>query len=162
MTMHCSNLLLRGLCRLIHKQASRRQFHNAGDETVKYGGLDLPLFQFLCETVPPYIRHTFAPTITSISQGKMTVLLKFRKHFVGNESSPPCLHGGVAASLIDHTAGFCAWSTLDSPFKRVSTVDLRIDYLHPAPCEDLWFDASVAHKSNRMCRVDVDCWVANR
>lgn len=74
----------------------------------------------------------------------------------------PCLHGGIVASLIDHVGGFTCWSSLYTPFQRVSTVDLRVDYLRPAPCEDLWFEAQVLHATKKYIRSDVVCWNADR
>jgi len=41
---------------------------------------------------------------------------------------------------------------------RLHTVDLRVDFFRPAPCEDIIFDAVVIHKSKRLIRVDVVCW----
>lgn len=41
-------------------------------------------------------------------------------------------------------------------------VDLRIDYLLPAPCEDLYFDATIVHKSKKLIRVDASCWNFDR
>lgn len=41
-------------------------------------------------------------------------------------------------------------------------VDLRIDYLHPAPCEDLIFEANtiteVSQKVGKLIRADMICW----
>jgi acyl-coenzyme A thioesterase PaaI-like protein len=39
---------------------------------------------------------------------------------------------------------------------------LRIDYLLPAPCEDLFFDATIVHRSKKLVRVDASCWNNDR
>jgi hypothetical protein len=59
-----------------------------------------------------------------------------RPEFVGNPKLPS-LHGGVAAALLDHTAGFTAWTALPDVEHRLSTVNIRIDYLAPATCTNL-------------------------
>ena len=40
----------------------------------------------------------------------------------------------------------------------IIVVDLRVDYLLPAPCEDLIFEAEIVHQSRRLIRVDSSCW----
>lgn len=69
---------------------------------------------------------------------------------------------GVAAAIIDHVGGFCAWTTLDNSFYRLNTVDLKVDYLLPAPCEDMIVEARVIHRSKKLIRCDVDCWNKDR
>ena len=49
--------------------------------------------------------------------GFLKVRLPFQSHFVGNVAVP-AMHGGVVASLIDHVAGFAAWTLLDDPSSR--------------------------------------------
>ena len=74
----------------------------------------------------------------------------------------PCLHGGVAAAIIDHCGGFCAWTTLDDSNYLVSTVSLSLDYLTPAPAADMLCDAVVNHKSKTLIRTDITCWNKDR
>jgi acyl-coenzyme A thioesterase PaaI-like protein len=57
--------------------------------------------------------------------------LPFKHDLVGSLRIP-ALHGGVAATFIDHCSGLCAWSVLRDPHQTVSTIDLRVDYLSPA------------------------------
>lgn len=47
------------------------------------------------------------------------------------------LHGGVISMLADTAGGFCVWSAVADPRSRVSTIDLRVDYLTPGKQEDL-------------------------
>eukprot|EP01038_Epipyxis_sp_PR26KG_P014481 gene14481-19438_t len=128
-----------------------------GNIVENYGGLNKTQFTYLTEKAAPYIRDYFQPKISFLTNGELHMILPFRKEFVGNIAMP-CLHGGVCATLIDHVGGFTGWSSLEHKLQRMSTIDMRIDYLHPAPCEDLFFDGLVVHRSNRLCRVDVICW----
>mmetsp|Transcript_11723 Transcript_11723/g.17762 ORF Transcript_11723/g.17762 Transcript_11723/m.17762 type:complete len:189 (+) Transcript_11723:52-618(+) len=125
-----------------------------------YGGMKEKYFRYLFEERPPFIK-LFGPKVDSLSKNKVSMSLEFKEEFVGNLRMP-CLHGGVAATLIDHCSGMCAWSTLSDPHSTVSTVDLRIDYLLPAPCEKLICDAEIVQKGNKLIRVDAVLWNSSR
>ena len=56
----------------------------------------------------------------------------FKPEFIGDPNRE-ALHGGVLSTLIDTTGGLCCWSTLRHQNDRVSTIDLRIDYLLKGP-----------------------------
>jgi acyl-coenzyme A thioesterase PaaI-like protein len=127
----------------------------------KYGGLGREVFFNLVEKQAPFIKNFFNPSIVEVSKTSLLMKLNFNANFVGNPAYP-CLHGGVCAAMIDHVGGMSVWATLDSVFERVSTVDLRIDYLHPAPCEDLYFEGIIIHKSKKLCRSDIVCWNSDK
>ena len=123
----------------------------------KFGGLDRESFNLLATRMIPLTSEFFRPVSGKLEVGAFSMSLPFRKEFIGNPQVP-CLHGGTVAALFDHVAGLCAWSALESACQRVSTVDLRVDYLLPAPCETLYFDATVVSKTKKLIRVDVVCW----
>jgi acyl-coenzyme A thioesterase PaaI-like protein len=133
--------------------------HNSDEE--KYGGLSKFAFHLMVERAAPFIETTFKPRITHLKHGELTVTLPFNKGLVGNIRTP-CLHGGVIATMLDHTAGFCGWTLLPDAFHRVSTVSLQTDYLIPPPCEDLHFEAKVEHQSSRLLRITAVCWNNDR
>lgn len=122
-----------------------------------YAGMDGPTFCFFVENISPYMREIFQPRVTSLTKTDMQISVAYKPHLLGNPAIP-ALHGGVLATAIDHAAGFCAWASLDDPHQRLGTVDLRIDYLRPAPCETLHYLAKVEHKSGKLARVDVVCY----
>eukprot|EP01039_Chlorochromonas_danica_P009950 gene9951-11000_t len=103
------------------------------------------------------MREIFQPRVTSLSKTDLQLSVPYKSHLLGNPAIP-ALHGGVLATAIDHAAGFCAWASLDDPHQRIGTVDLRVDYLRPAPCETLHYLAKVEHKSGKLARVDVVCY----
>jgi uncharacterized protein (TIGR00369 family) len=78
----------------------------------------------------PFIK-ILNPVVLDLSPGSLTMSIGYHNDLIGNPRIP-CLHGGVIATLIDHCAGFCAWTCLNSTSSVLSTVDLRIDYLAPA------------------------------
>ena len=145
--------------RLADKRVPLRAFGSGSNVTVeepKFGGVSKDLFLKITTGIP-FAKEFLHPVPGKLAVGEFSMSLPFRKELVGNPSVP-CLHGGVVAAMIDHVGGFAAWSMVENNHKRVSTVDLRIDYLNPAPCEEIHFDAVVAHKTNKLIRVDITCW----
>jgi len=137
--------------RAVHNGANHD--HHAGE---KYGGVDRKMFVHLIEKTAPFVAKFFQPQVQKITATELHVRLPANKDLIGNPAVP-CYHGGVVATMLDHCGGFCAWAALDDPFLRVNTVDLRVDYLLPALCEDLYFDAIVLNKSNKLIRTDIFC-----
>ena len=54
--------------------------------------------------------------------------------------------------------GFAVWTQLASLEDRVSTIDLRVDYLAPGAPEALYADAKIVRVGNRVGVCDVRCW----
>ena len=65
-------------------------------------------------------------------------------------------------AIIDHCGGFCAWTVLPDKNYLVNTADMRIDYIRPAPVENLFCDAKVIHAGERLIRTDVELWNSSR
>lgn len=122
-----------------------------------YGGLTMEAFTMMVEKGAPFILHNLKPKVSNLTHNSFSMVLPFNETLVGNTMTP-CLHGGVVATMMDHTAGFCAWASLPDAYHRVSTVQLTVEYLLPPPCEDLHFDAVIEHKSNRLIRLQAICW----
>ena len=59
------------------------------------------------------------------------------------------------STLADATGGCAVWSLLDDPRSRISTIDLRIDYLRPGKLETLVAEANVVRQGRRVAVVDV-------
>jgi len=58
------------------------------------------------------------------------------------------------SALIDTCGGAAVWTRVESR-DRVSTVDLRVDYLRPGPLEDLACEATVVRAGNRVGVADM-------
>jgi len=65
------------------------------------------------------------------------------------------VHGGVISMLADTAGGGAVWSAIDNPMARVSTIDLRIDYLRPGKLETLAAEAAVVRVGNRVGVADI-------
>ena len=80
--------------------------------------------------------------------------IPFRDELVGDPLRP-ALHGGVLSALADACGGAAVWVGLEDPGARVSTIDLRIDYLRPASLDTIVAEGRVVRLGNRVGVVDV-------
>lgn len=69
--------------------------------------------------------------IVSAEEGIAVTRLLYREDLVGNPDTG-FLHGGLVTMLLDATGGVAVFSRMPEP-DFVATMDLRIDYLKPAP-----------------------------
>ena len=83
-----------------------------------------------------------------VEDGFARVELPFRPELVGNPEIP-ALHGGAISSTLDTTGGLAVWSRA-RPDDRVSTIDLRVDYLRPGRAEPLIVTAALVRLGNRV------------
>ncbi len=84
-----------------------------------------------------------------MQRGRCVLRLPWRDELLGDVSRP-AVHGGVLSTLLDTTGGGACFSMLDREEDRVSTVDLRVDYLRPGAAADLWCEAEVVRMGNRV------------
>jgi uncharacterized protein (TIGR00369 family) len=89
-----------------------------------------------------------------ISDEGITLELPFREEFVGDPIRP-ALHGGVMSTLADVTGGIAVWSKLEDVHARVSTIDMRIDYLRPGKLEVICAEGRVVRLGNRVGVTDM-------
>lgn len=68
--------------------------------------------------------------VRSASQQGLTITLPYSPHIVGNPQTG-VIHGGAITSLMDTACGMATLCVLPE-FEVCPTLDLRIDYMHPA------------------------------
>ncbi len=78
----------------------------------------------------------------------------FREELIGDPLRP-ALHGGVLSALADAAGGGAVWTGIEDDRARVSTIDLRIDYLRPARLVTMVAEATVVRLGNRVGVADV-------
>jgi uncharacterized protein (TIGR00369 family) len=115
--------------------------------------MDLEQLRQLMEEFIPFNRH-LGIKITEMAPGRAVLSLPFREHFVGDPLRP-ALHGGVLSTVADVAGGMAVWTNSADPRTRVSTIDLRVDYLRPARLETLNAIAVVVRQGNRVGVADV-------
>jgi uncharacterized protein (TIGR00369 family) len=89
-----------------------------------------------------------------IGHGKVRLEIPWRDELIGDPLKG-AVHGGVISMLADTAGGGAVWSAIDNPMARVSTIDLRIDYLRPGKLETLAAEASVVRVGNRVGVADI-------
>jgi len=109
------------------------------------------LRRFMTESIP--FNRYLGITVTAAEVGFVRLEIPFRPEFVGDPVRP-ALHGGIISTLIDTCGGAAVWSAL-SPQDRVSTVDLRVDYLRPGEMAALIAEGTVVRLGNRVGVVDI-------
>ena len=89
--------------------------------------------------------------------GYARVEIPFRDELVGDPLRP-ALHGGVLSTIADVAGGAAVWTAATDDRARVSTIDLRVDYLRPARLETLVAAATLVRLGNRVGVADVRIW----
>lgn len=79
--------------------------------------------------------------VAELRKGHARLEIPFRDELIGDPLRP-ALHGGVLSMLADERA-------------RLSTIDLRIDYLRPARLDTIIAEATVVRLGNRVGVADV-------
>ena len=81
--------------------------------------------RFMSDSVPH--NRELGLRVVELGEQGATVRLPYSENLVGNPETG-VLHGGAVTTLIDATCGIAVFSKM----ARMATLDLRIDYLHPA------------------------------
>ncbi len=110
-------------------------------------------FRQLMEEMIPFNKF-LGMRLTALSKGRVRLELPFREELIGDPMRR-ALHGGVLSTLADTAGGMAVWSEIDDTRGRVSTIDLRIDYLRPGQPELLIAEATVVRRGNRVGVADV-------
>lgn len=104
--------------------------------------------KFMRELVP--FNGFLGIEVDSLVEGRAVLSLPFRPEFIGDSTrNPPALHGGLIATLLDTCGGAAVWTTVN-PTDKVSTIDMRVDYLRPGRSERLLAEALVIRTGNRV------------
>ncbi len=82
-----------------------------------------------------------------VEAGRIIMSLPYDERLIGNPETG-VLHGGVITTLVDMACGMAVWSSLDE-MAPIATLDLRIDYLHPAVPGKTLFADGVCYKKTR-------------
>lgn len=77
------------------------------------------------------------------------VRIPFREDFVGDIRTKRW-HGGIMATVMDSVGGAIGIANFESPEDKLSTIDLRVDYLRFAEGKDLIFEGKLVRMGNRI------------
>lgn len=104
------------------------------------------LRELMLEHIP--FNRVLGIEIVALDPGRVVFSVPFKPSLVGDPVRP-ALHGGVISALADTCGGCAVWSAIGDD-DRVSTIDLRVDYLRPARLEDLHAVGEVLRVGNRV------------
>ena len=92
--------------------------------------------------------------IEELKIGFTKIHIPFKDEFIGDFFQNRW-HGGILASIADTAGGIAAVSTVESMDDKVSTIDMRIDYLNGSEPRDLYAEAEMIKNGKRIVKVDV-------
>lgn len=95
--------------------------------------------------------------LTEIRDGYAKMRVPFKDVYVGDPRTRR-LHGGIIATAMDAIGGAAGITTLTSFEDKLSTVDLRIDYLHGTQPAPLIVDAEIIRSGNRIITTHMRAW----
>ena len=144
--------------RLPITRRSARPYGRPAKEGSTVNEIDLNAFRELIEEGIPFNRF-LGLKLLHLGERQCRLLLPFREELVG-DSRRKALHGGVISTLIDTCGGFAVWSA-GSIGDRISTIDLRVDYLKPAAGTDIVAESRVKLLGNRVGNVHTVVWAVD-
>ena len=97
---------------------------------------------------------TLGLQILELKEGYTKIYVPFKKEFIGDFLQKRW-HGGIQANIADSAGGLVALSTVNSYDEKVSTIDIRIDYLHGSEPKDIFAEAEIIKNGKRIVKVDV-------
>jgi uncharacterized protein (TIGR00369 family) len=115
--------------------------------------MDPAALRQVMEELIPFNKYLGVRAI-EIDRGHVRIEVPFRPELIGDPLRQ-AMHGGVISMLADTAGGAAVWSALDDPRARVSTIDMRIDYLRPGGQETLVCEASVVRLGRRIGVTDM-------
>jgi uncharacterized protein (TIGR00369 family) len=89
-----------------------------------------------------------------VKKGEVLLEIPYRDELIGDPLKK-ALHGGVISMLADTAGGLALWSALDDDRVRVSTIDLRVDYLLPGKQEALRAHATLVRAGKAVGVADI-------
>ena len=115
--------------------------------------MDAELLRKLSEELIPFNKF-LGLRVVSLSEGRVVFEIPFREELVGDPFKR-ALHGGVISALADVAGGMAIWAVLDGNEHRLSTIDLRVDYLRPGRPETLVAEGQVVRAGRSVGVADV-------
>jgi uncharacterized protein (TIGR00369 family) len=101
--------------------------------------MDLTFLRHVAEELIPFNKF-LGLRVVALEAGRVEMEIPWRDELIGDPLKP-AIHGGVISALADAAGGVAVWAALENPVARVSTIDLRVDYLRPGRREPLLAEA---------------------
>ncbi|PCJ70279.1 MAG: thioesterase [Rhodobiaceae bacterium] len=95
--------------------------------------------------------------VADVGDGKICVTMPWKDEFISNPT-PPTMHGGILASLIDLMGLYCVLTTGSL---SLATVDLRVDYHRPAGPGTLRAEADIIKLGSKVSTAETKIFGEN-
>ena len=95
------------------------------------------------------IHKYFGLKVEIVEKDFIKVRVPFRKDLVGDIRTNHW-HGGIIATILDSVGSAIGIANFNSPEDKLSTIDLRVDYLRFANGNDLVFEGKLVRMGNRI------------
>jgi uncharacterized protein (TIGR00369 family) len=115
--------------------------------------VDPEIMRQIAEEMIPFNRFLGLRAV-SIAHGAIELEIPWRDELIGDPMKG-VMHGGVMSMLADTAGGLAVWSALPNMMSRVSTIDLRVDYLLPGKQETLRAEAKTVRVGKTVGVADV-------
>ena len=99
------------------------------------------------EEIP--IHKYFGLKVEIVEKDFIKIRVPFRKDLVGDIRTNHW-HGGIIATILDSVGSAIGIANFNSPEDKLSTIDLRVDYLRFANGNDLVFEGKLVRMGNRI------------
>lgn len=104
----------------------------------RLGGMAYDRFKQSIKYAIPFTSHCFSPEILTLEAGYIRAYIPYRDMYCSTQNG--LMHAPAFTIIVDHLAGFTAWSMLDEPSQFVNTVDLSFNFLRPFQIGNLVID----------------------
>lgn len=113
--------------------------------------IDFEMYRKIFEEFIPFHRMLgFKLQTVDIAMGTAKMLIPYNKDLIGNIMAGN-IHGGVLVSAMDSIGGMAAMTTIEIKTDKISTIDIRTDFLSPAKKgKDVMVEAQVQKSGNRV------------
>ena len=110
--------------------------------------IDKEIFKEVIENFIP-MHKQLGLKLIEIKAGYAKIMIPFKPELVGDPRSN-ALHGGIISLALDSVGGAAAMTTMISPDDKLSTIDMRVDYLRPGKPQDFYAEGELARSGNRI------------
>lgn len=98
--------------------------------------------------------------ILKLKNGFTKIHIPFQEDFIGDYIQKRW-HGGIQASIADNAGSIAAMTTLSALNEKISTIDIRIDFLHGSEPKDIFAEAEIIKNGKRIVKADIKLYHDN-
>lgn len=118
------------------------------------------LFTKVIEELIPFHNYLGFKLI-EIEKSYAKILIPYQEHLLGDPRSKRW-HGGVISAALDSVGGAAAMTTLTSTEDKLSTIDIRVDYLLGTRPVDIIVEGEIVRSGNRIIATKMNAYHADK